>query len=189
MFRPQWFIGVVLLVALVGCSQTGGSRVGGSSTLSTLSKETPSPQSQDVQVASGGLVEQLDLQTLTRQADAVVLGKVTKVASRWTDGQSAIVTEVTISVEQFVVPISLAQDEIVVVVAGGTVGEVTQSAEDEPQFGTGERVLLFLSAASDGTYKVTGGWQGKQAIEGELVQAWDKSLTEAVEEIRALKSP
>jgi hypothetical protein len=166
---------------LVGCS--GGQTP---SELDTVEKATPTHKPAAAAETSG-IVERLDLTTLTGLADTILVGRVSGTKSRWLDDNSQIVTEVTITVEEAVSPAGLSAKEIVVRAPGGTVGDVTQSSEDAPQFEVGERVLLFANAASDGTYKVTGGGQGKQTIEGELVQAWEMTLADALVKIRALK--
>ncbi|NLG27185.1 MAG: hypothetical protein GX557_04705, partial [Chloroflexi bacterium] len=148
------------------------------------------PPEAAVAVSAGGLVEKLDLAALTAAALAepsgrIVVGVVRELDSRWLSDQSQIVTDARIEVQEVVAPADAALDEVVVVVPGGTVGKVSQESEDTARLREGQRLLLFLSAASDGTYRVAGGWQGAQPIEGELVQSWEQMLADAIAEIRA----
>lgn len=176
MFRLVPVVMLLLSLSLVGCEREKGS-----------SEAEPAGKTPVTSTSSAGMVEKLDLPALAAQADAVLVGSVTELSSRWLADGSQIVTDVRVAVQEVVAPAALALTEARLLVPGGTVGDVSQSAEDVAQLERGATYLLFLVDAGEGAYSVAGGWQGAQAIEGALVQAWELSLDEAVTQIRALK--
>jgi hypothetical protein len=82
-------------------------------------------------------------------------------------GTFLIATDVVISVEKYLKN-PLQQNEITVRTEGGKVGESTMTAQYQPQFESGEKVLLFLGKRPDGYYglesrgKFTIYYQGEQ---------------------------
>lgn len=103
---------------------------------------------------------QLTIEQMTVRAASVIVGTVSALANEPQAGRAY--TLVTIAVERTVKGPASAQ--VIVRVAGGTVGEYTQTVEDTPAFAAGERVLLFLDGA-DGLPGVVGGIQGKFTVD------------------------
>jgi hypothetical protein len=96
----------------------------------------------------------------------------------------SVATETTVAVARVVydpghhVPVTGAH--LVVRTLGGTVGDMTVSAEDEPTFSVGERVVLFLTAVSGGHYVCINGEQGAAPVQGGMVEMLgDTPKTEA----------
>ncbi|MPZ78109.1 MAG: matrixin family metalloprotease [Deltaproteobacteria bacterium] len=100
---------------------------------------------------------------LVRQAAAIVQGQVTRIESHWDAGKKQIYTHITVQVEE-VLKGELAQTELTIKQAGGTVGGLHSWVHGSPEFVVGERVLLFLTANSDGTPRVLGLYQGKFSV-------------------------
>jgi len=132
---------------------------------------------------TSSLVEQLEDAELGERADIALIGSVKEILpSKWNtvDGRKpnkavsefgpgdVIYTDVVISVDRYVKN-PLPTRDVTVRVLGGTVGEDSMKAEDEPSFTPGERVMLFLGKDDAPATKdigmehlvVTGLFQGK----------------------------
>ena len=135
------------------------------------------------EVTSSSLVVKLTLEELVAHADWIVVGTVTGQKSQWDADHNHIYTLVTIAVEEWGKGES-DDNEIVINIPGGEVGEVTQRVEDVPSFQKGERVLVYLQPHDDGSAGVVGGWQGKFVIENGNIIGSDLSLAELVSQIK-----
>jgi hypothetical protein len=122
------------------------------------------------------MVEELSIEELTVRAECVVVGTVKDTQSHWDSQRTAIHTDVAVSVEHSFKGCS-DQQEIVVRVPGGTVGEITVDVPTAPSFQNGERVVLFLEHEGD-ALSVLGGFQGKFSIEQDTVLGPGISLPE-----------
>jgi len=114
------------------------------------------------------------LAEMAKVSDAVVLGRVTKKAVRWSTAGDAIYTYVSVRVDsRFKGEVA---DDITVVVPGGTVGETTRVVHGAPRFTVGEKVVLYLEARTKGEtgFNVVGMFVGKLAVKptatGEVVE-------------------
>ena len=116
-------------------------------------------------VASTALATTLvkaDLSWLTRNSDAVVVGTVGSVHSRYTADRMRIMTNSEIAVSQTLkgqVPAT-----VVVMQPGGEVGNVGQLVSGVARFSPGEEVVVFLEKRGE-RYVVTGLGQGKYTLE------------------------
>jgi hypothetical protein len=100
---------------------------------------------------------------LTREADAVIVGRVLQVHSFWNQDASMILTDVTIAVDETIR--GEAPGIVHVRTFGGTVGNFRIEAHGFPEFSRNERVLLFLQQDDeDGTTRVLGYRQGLYRI-------------------------
>jgi len=88
----------------------------------------------------------LDLETIVRQADTIVLGTVTRQESAWDARHTAIHTDVTVAVERAIV--GAPGDEVTFRIAGGVVGGMGMRTSNDPVFRDGERVIVCLDTAS-----------------------------------------
>jgi hypothetical protein len=100
---------------------------------------------------------------LTDQADAIVIGKVSAIVSHWEPHHARIVTTITIAVNE-VLKGEVTTADVTLTQHGGTVGGVHAWIHGNPEFRRGERVLVFLTQARDGTLRVTQLYQGKFSI-------------------------
>jgi hypothetical protein len=101
----------------------------------------------------------LDSQSLVRDSDAVVQGRVLGIESFWDEQGRIIVTEARVQVEEAI----LGEPESIVLVRtpGGTVGDFTVEAHGFPRLEAGSEVILFLDRArADGTRRLVGHQQG-----------------------------
>ncbi|WP_440946571.1 hypothetical protein ACSAZL_21455 [Methanosarcina sp. T3] len=104
------------------------------------------------------LVEYLSPDKLAKNSDLIFIGSVKEILpARWNtpdgeqpenvledlDSNEVIYRDVVISVNEYLKN-SLSSNEVVVRVLGGTVGNLSMGAEDEPSFEPGEDVLLYL---------------------------------------------
>jgi hypothetical protein len=104
------------------------------------------------------------VEDLARSSDAVLRGKVLGVSARWAEDQRRIVTYVDVA------PTSVwrgsAPARVTVLVPGGIVGDIGQRVDGAPGFSKGEEVVVFLAAAEDRAFRVTGLAQGKFTVDG-----------------------
>jgi hypothetical protein len=106
---------------------------------------------------------------LAQTADAIFVGRVTQVESRWTAGGAAIVTDVTFAVDRSVHQTEAARgrmDEAVkLTFAGGRVGDQGLSVSGVPEFQVGEEYVVF-TRLDGGIYMnpLVGGIQGLFAV-------------------------
>jgi hypothetical protein len=103
------------------------------------------------------------VEDLARSSQAVVRGRVARLASRWSDDQRRIFTFVEIDASS--VWRGAPPARVTVMVPGGVVGPIGQRVDGAPAFATGEEVVVFLSEAEAGTFRVTGLAQGKFRVE------------------------
>jgi hypothetical protein len=112
--------------------------------------------------AFGTTLIKADLGQLTRSSDAVVIGKVHAVQSRFTADGLKIVTDAEIQVSQTLK--GQVEGTIVVMQPGGEVGEVGQRVAGTARFARGEEVAVFLERRGP-RFFVTGMVQGKFKVE------------------------
>jgi hypothetical protein len=115
-------------------------------------------------LASATVMIRLDVPELAKRADAVVVGKVLKMESRWTGDGRQIVTDVHIQVDE---PLKGAPAQILIVQQpGGVVGDIGQMVSGLASFKPSEEVVLFLESRGNGKrYLVSGMAQGKYRVE------------------------
>ena len=101
---------------------------------------------------------------LARRAEVVAVGKVSSLASQWSADHSRIFTHVTLAVNQYIKGGGAGQP-LVLVVAGGEVGAVGEVYSHMPTFRQDEDVLVFAEKDNTGSYRVSGGHDGKFHLE------------------------
>jgi hypothetical protein len=109
---------------------------------------------------------------LTKQAQAIIRGKVTDMRSEWGPERRFIWTLVTISVSRCIKGDTRPGQEVVLKIPGGVVGPIGQLTEDTPIFKKGEDVLLFMNPEvyrGKKVFRVTGNFQGKHTIKNNMV--------------------
>jgi hypothetical protein len=109
---------------------------------------------------------------LTKQAEAIVRGKVKEMRSEWDPERRFIWTLVTIAVSKSIKGDSLAGQDVIVKIPGGVVGEIGQVTEDAPIFKKNEEVLLFINPEvyrGGKVFRVTGKFQGKHTIKDNML--------------------
>jgi hypothetical protein len=104
----------------------------------------------------------VDIPTLKKMSESVVHAKVVDVRSAWNDEGSAVFTYVTLEVKGRLHGAS--DDQIVVRVPGGTVGDFTSEMEGAPQFHQGDNVVAFIARWYDGVPMVAGYAQGLSRV-------------------------
>lgn len=116
----------------------------------------------DASLARATVLRERSLEALTRESDAIVLGRVIASGSRLKLGtESPTVTVTRLEVARWVKGAGPAVIELEEM--GGTVNRRTFAVDGAPAFRTGEAVLVFLSKhpASAGRYRTYGMSQGK----------------------------
>ncbi|HKG20692.1 MAG TPA: matrixin family metalloprotease, partial [Blastocatellia bacterium] len=93
----------------------------------------------------------------------ILSGEVRSVTSAWDDSQSMIWTYVEVRAERFYKG-ELATKKIVLKQAGGAVGSSGIHVFGQPKFNPGQRVLLYLTTAPDGSLRVAYSFMGMYSI-------------------------
>src|SRR6267143_742858 len=119
-----------------------------------LSSVAPSPATTVVPVAESDLAA---------QAAAVVLGRVTAIQSHLDSGRGQIFTDITLAVDEVLAGPALP-GRITIRQPGGRVGGLESWIEGSPEFIVGERVLVFVRVAGDGTLRVLHLYLGKFSV-------------------------
>lgn len=110
--------------------------------------------------ASASSVIPMPLATLADHAGQVIVGEVASVRPHWADGPRRIQTEIVFQhVEYLKGRLADSGDTFVLLVPGGTVGEMTLRLADTPAFAVGDKWVLFLLPEYK-TYPVVGLAQG-----------------------------
>lgn len=107
-----------------------------------------------------------DLQKLSNDAEVIVIGKVTKSQSVWSDDKSKILTNVTITVDEYLKGKS-ASKTITITHLGGEIDGVGEIYSHHPIFSVDEDVLLFAKTDLDSKLVVLEGENGKLLINNE----------------------
>lgn len=114
------------------------------------------------QAALATTLLKVDLSQLTRSSDAVVVGRVLSVQSRYSADGLKILTDAEITVTQTLK--GQVEKTVVVMQPGGVVGDVGQHVAGVARFSPGEEVAVFLEKRGT-RYFVTGLGQGKYRLE------------------------
>jgi len=123
-----------------------------------------------------------DLKTLTRESDLIVIGKAVKIDSQ-REEKGQIVTYVSVKVDEYVKG-KLEQGEIIILVPGGRVGELSMWVSEAAKFTLNETSLLFLVHLRDDLYQVVGGLQGKLTLEKGKVCEYEMPIAAVLDRIR-----
>jgi hypothetical protein len=102
-----------------------------------------------------------EVESMSKNADLIITGKVTQQSSSWNEDNSRIYTLATIQVEEYLKG-NNNSGPIVISYPGGEVGEVGEMYSHMPRFEDNEEVLVFLKKDDKSTnYKVFNGEEGK----------------------------
>jgi hypothetical protein len=132
---------------------------------------------------------QSDIQSLSKGADVILTGKVTKQNSSWNKDKTRIYTDVTLEVEEYLKG-NNGNKTLVVSTPGGEVGEVGEIYSHMPKFNNEEEVLLFVKKdKKELSYKVVNGEEGKIALytdknTGEKVTSSNRKISTLKKEIK-----
>jgi hypothetical protein len=101
--------------------------------------------------AQATIIVEESLEEMTRGAQAVLLGEVVRVESRWEESgeRRLIVTEVVVRVERGVKGVK-AGEEVTFWTLGGRAEGLAQQVAGEPMFRVGERAVVFLTRRGEG---------------------------------------
>ena len=105
--------------------------------------------------------ENTRLENLSKHADVILTGKVTKQTSSWNENKTRIFTKATLQVDEYLKG-NNSKNSIEVTYPGGEVGDVGELYTHMPRFSNNEEVLVFLKKDTKGSgYKVCDGEEGK----------------------------
>ncbi len=114
-------------------------------------------------VAEASVLRALTLEALCTRADRIVLGRVDKIESRWTDDRTAIYSEVTITVARTYKGATGPGEQLVVRKEGGSVAGIGMRVYGAPEFHVGEEALVFTEPRGSARF-VAGMTQGKLGV-------------------------
>lgn len=117
--------------------------------------------------ARAAVFEQVSVEAVARDADAVVRGRVVASAARFGASGRRIVTESTVEVDEAWK--GAPARRVTVVTPGGRVGDLAQRTEGAAALAPGEEVVLFLVARGD-VFAVAAHAAGKFTVEGGLAR-------------------
>ena len=102
-----------------------------------------------------------DVESMSKNADIIITGKVVEQNSNWNESKTRIYTQATIQVDEYLKGGNTG-NSIVVSYPGGEVGDVGELYSHMPRFEDNEEVLVFLKKDDKSTnYKVFNGEEGK----------------------------
>lgn len=121
---------------------------------------TGSAAAQNRATVDDGEPIRLGAETLTRSSEAVLLVRALRSESFWNEDRTAILTRITLRVDETLLGSSDAETEVIV--PGGQVGNVIHQVSDMPVFTPGDEAVVFIERhAASGMNVVNGGAQGK----------------------------
>jgi hypothetical protein len=104
------------------------------------------------------------IKMLSKGADVILTGKVTKQNSIWNKNKTRIYTEATLQVDEYIKGNS-GSNSVVVTYPGGEVGDVGEWYSHMPSFKKDEEILLFAKKdKQDSHFKVFDGENGKMTL-------------------------
>jgi hypothetical protein len=129
------------------------------------------------------MVVPLSIEQLSRDADAIVVGKVVAVTA---ERRGALIYSMArIKVEQAVKGNTL--EEVTVESLGGRIGEQVLAVSETTTYAAGERVVVFLRKAEKAeVYHTVGVRQGKLLVQDGMVTAHNLSLEALLRRVRAV---
>jgi hypothetical protein len=126
---------------------------------------------------------------LARRAEVVAVGRVADLKSEWVDGNSRIITRVTLAVSEYLKGGDGAAKNVTIVTLFFNDTATTEIYTHVPTFRPNENVVVFLEKKDAADYVVSGGTQGKYNIEsdpetGQAIVAGKKSLKDFSEAVK-----
>jgi hypothetical protein len=103
------------------------------------------------------------LETLAKNSEMIVVGKVSNVKSEWNADKTRIHTRVTLDVGEYVKG-EKPDKSLVITHLGGEVDGVGELYSNTPVFSKDEEVLIFVKKDSKNNFVVEGGDEGKIKI-------------------------
>lgn len=100
---------------------------------------------------------------LIESSRVIVIGEVASTSCQWDDAHQRIYTYVKLNVSE-ILKGNIQGQQIVLKQLGGEVDGTEMVVDGAPGFANGEKVLLFLNSARDGTLRVAHLFQGKYEI-------------------------
>ena len=114
-----------------------------------------------------GRAHAADVSSLTRQAEVVVMGRVSRVRCRWAESTPTILTLATVRVDRCLKGGLRPGGSVTVQAYGGEINGMRQNVPGAPHFQEGAYVLVFLNSMDGGLYWVPGGADGVVPLRGE----------------------
>ena len=105
-----------------------------------------------------------DVESMSKNADLIITGKVVEQNSNWNENKTRIYTKATIRVEEYLKG-NANGSSVIVAYPGGEVGDIGELYSHMPRFKDNEEVLVFLKKDDKSTnYKVFNGEEGKISV-------------------------
>ncbi len=117
-----------------------------------------------VSLPASALMLQVPFEQRVATADAIVVARVTGMQCSWSQSPRLIVTDVQLQAAEVWAGTLTAGQPFTVRVLGGRIGDIGLEVEHQPNFVTGETVVLLLKAAPSGRFQVHVAEQGKLGV-------------------------
>ncbi len=128
---------------------------------------------------------QAEVKALSKGADVIITGKVTKQQSEWAQNKSRIITKTTVRVDEYIKGNGM-NGSVVISHPGGEIDGVGELYSHMPKFQNDEEVLLFLKKdKKSNDYKVFAGDEGKISL---LKDKSGKTITASRIPLNSLKA-
>lgn len=120
-----------------------------------------------VGAAGASTVIALNLNSLSRQAEVIVLGRCRHASVHWNADRTRIYTDWTVAVAQAVK--GTPGEQVIVRQLGGELDGIGLMVSGAVRMSAGEEVILFLRPAEEGVYRVLGLSQGHYRVHTDAV--------------------
>lgn len=110
-----------------------------------------------------GQSKAMSAEELTSRAAIVAVGRVTSLRSEWSGDRTRIVTQVTVTVDQYLKGNQQSRT-LTITVPGGEVDGVGELYSHIARFRDNEDVVVFAERDARGGFRITGGEQGKFTV-------------------------
>lgn len=95
----------------------------------------------------------LDKDAMLEEADYVVEANVERLEPRWDSAKGSISSYLSLKVSSYIKGEPLPNDQVQIILAGGCLGEICESVEDQPDpksFVPGQKIKVYLQKAKEG---------------------------------------
>ena len=128
------------------------------------------------------ILEKLDTKKLTEKSNFIIIGKIDEILYEFDEQMNMIFTIINISNEQIIKGDNKIKN-IKLLLPGGMINGKQMHVDGIPEFKSGEKVLLFLEPEIKNSYRVTGWYQGKFTVEGNIIKEKNILLEKFIQEI------
>lgn len=177
--KRQLIIALVLVAGVAGGCANSGTGNSGTTT------GAASGEQHSVGLDASWAQHYSTVAELKKHTDVAVHGTITKLIETTKDAKGIPATTYELTVSNVILDrkhqLSAAKPTLTIRQSGGVVNGVTYQVTDDPMFAVGDELVLFLAEGSTGLYHVIGGPNGRYAVDGGKVKAFNAETAAAPE--------